>query len=235
MASYGPTFGSIGLVEVLEAISGHPNMSVPLGVNQGRGIATGYWFNHNGETSVSMAISEDGTVQVSVGTPDVGGSRASLCLMVAERLGVRYEDVRVNVAETGSLGINEPTHGSRATFASGKAAIIAADQAIAEMCRRVALEWGIDQDAVEWVDGAVQPAGPNAGKFPPMSIAEIAGKMGQTGGPISGHHESLPEGVGASFGAHVVDVEVDPETGRVKNTTLFSRTRRGARDPSILC
>jgi CO/xanthine dehydrogenase Mo-binding subunit len=216
VASYGPTFGSIGLVEVLEAISGHPNMSVPLGVNQGRGIATGYWFNHNGETSVSMAISEDGTVQVSVGTPDVGGSRASLCLMVAERLGVRYEDVRVNVAETGSLGINEPTHGSRATFASGKAAIIAADQAIAEMCRRVALEWGIDQDAVEWVDGAVQPAGPNAGKFPPMSIAEIAGKMGQTGGPISGHHESLPEGVGASFGAHVVDVEVDPETGRVK-------------------
>ncbi|QEW19583.1 4-hydroxybenzoyl-CoA reductase subunit alpha [Marinibacterium anthonyi] len=213
-ASYGPKFGSIGLIEVLEAVKSHPNLTAPLGENQGRGMAVGYWFNHSGETSVSMAISEDGTAQVSVGTPDIGGSRASIGLMVAERLGIPYEDVRVNVVETGALGVNEPTHGSRATFASGKAAVIAAEQAITEMCKRAAAEWGIDAEAVEWVDGAAQPAGPNAGKFPPLSIAEIAAKMGSTGGPISGHHESVPEGVGASFGAHVVDVEVDPETGR---------------------
>ncbi|SMX42759.1 xanthine dehydrogenase family protein molybdopterin-binding subunit [Maliponia aquimaris] len=215
-ASYGPKYGSIGLIEVLEATKEHPNLNAPLGPNQGRGVATGYWFNHGGETSVSMAISEDGTAQVSVGTPDIGGSRASIGLMVAETLGIPYEDVRVNVVETGALGVNEPTHGSRATFASGKAAVIAAGHAIKEMCRRAANEWDIDPEAVEWVNGAAQPAGPNAGKFPPMTIAEIAGKMGSTGGPISGHHESLPEGVGASFGTHVVDVEVDPETGAVK-------------------
>ncbi|WP_172332323.1 xanthine dehydrogenase family protein molybdopterin-binding subunit [Mangrovicoccus sp. HB161399] len=213
-ASYGPTFGSIGLVETLEAVKSHPNLELPLGPNQGRGIASGYWFNHSGETSVSLAISEDGTVQVSVGTPDIGGSRASIALMTAETLGIAYEDVRVNVVETGALGVNEPTHGSRATFASGKAAVIAARRAIAEMCRRAAAEWGIDAEAVEWANGAAQPAGPNAGKFPPMGIEEIAAKMGSTGGPISGHHESVPEGVGASFGCHVVDVEVDPETGR---------------------
>ncbi|MFZ7092635.1 xanthine dehydrogenase family protein molybdopterin-binding subunit [Primorskyibacter sp. 2E233] len=213
-ASYGPKFGSIGLIETLEATKTHPNLSAPLGPNQGRGIASGYWFNHGGETSVSMAISEDGTAQVSVGTPDIGGSRASIALMTAETLGIPYEDVRVNVVETGALGVNEPTHGSRATFASGKAAVEAATHAIKEMCRRAANEWGIDEDAVEWVDGAAQPAGPNAGKFRPMTIAEIASKMGSTGGPISGHHESVPGGVGASFGTHVVDVEVDPETGR---------------------
>ncbi|MBY6117663.1 xanthine dehydrogenase family protein molybdopterin-binding subunit [Mameliella alba] len=213
-ASYGPKYGSIGLVETLEATKAHPNLSIPLGPNQGRGIAAGYWFNHNGETSVSLAISEDGTAQVSVGTPDIGGSRASIALMTAETLGIPYEDVRVNVVETGALGVNEPTHGSRATFASGKAAVVAAGHAITEMCRRAANEWGIDPEAVEWVDGAAQPAGDNAGKFPPMTIAEIAGKMGSTGGPISGHHESVPDGVGASFGCHVVDVEVDPETGR---------------------
>lgn len=213
-SSYGPKFGSIGLSEVLEATKSHPNLQAELGPNQGRGFAVGYWFNHNGETSVSMAISEDGTVQVSVGTPDIGGSRASIALMTAETLGIPYDDVRVNVVETGALGVNEPTHGSRATFASGKAAVEAAQQAIQEMCRRAAQEWGIDEDAVEWVDGAAQPAGPNAGEFPPLTIKEIAGKMGSTGGPISGHHESVPSGVGASFGAHVVDVEVDPETGR---------------------
>ena len=214
MASYGPKFGSIGLVEVLEAVKAHPHLDQPLGPNQGRGMASGYWFNHGGETSVSMAISEDGTAQVSIGTPDIGGLRASIGLMVAETLGVPFKDVRVNVVETGALGVNEPTHGSRACFASGKAAVEATGQAIAEMCRRAAAEWGIEPEAVEWVDGAAQPAGPNAGKFPPLTIAEIAGKMGETGGPISGHHESVPDGVGASFGAHVVDVEVDPETGR---------------------
>lgn len=215
-ASYGPKFGSIGLIEVLEALKAHPNLGEPLGENQGRGIASGYWFNHSGETSVSMSIATDGTVQVSVGTPDIGGSRASLGLMVAEHLGIPYEDVRVNVVETGALGENEPTHGSRATFASGKAAILSTDQAIKEMCRRAAKEWGIDEEAVEWADGAAQPAGPNAGKFPPMTIKEIASNMGSTGGPISGHHEGVPGGVGASFGAHVVDVEVDPETGFTK-------------------
>jgi CO/xanthine dehydrogenase Mo-binding subunit len=213
-ASYGPTFGRIGLVETLEAAAAHPNLAAPLGPNQGRGIATGYWFNHSGETSVSMAIGEDGTAQVSVGTPDIGGSRASIALMVAETLGIGYDDVRVNVVETGSLGVNEPTHGSRATFASGKAAVESAQAAIREMCRRAAAEWGIDAEAVDWVDGAAQPAGPNAGRFPPMPLKEIAGKMGGTGGPISGHHESVPAGVGSSFGVHVVDVEVDPETGK---------------------
>jgi CO/xanthine dehydrogenase Mo-binding subunit len=213
-ASYGPTYNRIGLVETLEATMAHANLKVPLGPNQGRGAAAGFWFNHGGETSVSLAIGEDGTVTVSVGTPDVGGSRASLSMMTAETLGIAYEAVRVNIVETGALGVNEPTHGSRATFASGLAAVEAAKQAIAQMCARAAAEWGIDAEAVEWLDGAAVPAGPNAGKFPPMSIAEIAAKMGSTGGPISGHHEVTAGGVGASFGAHVVDVEVDPETGR---------------------
>lgn len=215
-ASFGPKFGSIGLVEVLEAVKKHPNLSEPLGENQGRGIASGFWFNHGGETSVSLAISEDGTAQVSIGTPDIGGLRASISLMVAETLGIAYEKVRVNIVETGALGVNEPSHGSRATFASGKAAVMAAEDAIKEMCARAAKEWGIDEDAVEWVNGAAQPAGANAGDFPPMTIEEIAGKMGSTGGPISGHYESTLDGVGASFGAHVVDVEVDPETGHTK-------------------
>ena len=99
-----------------------------------------------------------------------------------------YEDVRVNVVETGALGINEPTHGSRAPPSpAARRRCVATEQAIAEMCRRAAAEWGIDPEAVEWNDGAAQPAGPNAGKFPPMSIAEIAGKMSDTGGPIAGH------------------------------------------------
>ena len=213
-SSFGPTFRKIGLIETLKAAKSHPNLSIELGPNQGRGIASGFWMNHGGETSISMALGEDGTVTLSIGTPDIGGSRASMALMVSETLGIPYEDVRVNVVETGSLGVNEPTHGSRATFAIGKAAVEACNEAIKEMCIRAANKWGIDPEAVDWFDGAAHPSGPNAGGFPPMTIKEIGRRMGQTGGPISGHHATTFAGAGESFGTHVVDVEVDPETGR---------------------
>jgi CO/xanthine dehydrogenase Mo-binding subunit len=213
-SSFGPTFRKIGLIETLEAAKSHPNLEVELGPNQGRGIASGFWMNHGGETSISMALGEDGTVTLSIGTPDIGGSRASMALMVSETLGIPYEDVRVNVVETGSLGVNEPTHGSRATFATGKAAVEACNEAIKEMCRRAAEKWGIDPEAIDWFDGAAHPSGPNAGDFPPMTIKEIGRRMGRTGGPISGHHATTYGGAGESFGTHVVDLEVDPETGR---------------------
>lgn len=213
-ATFGPKFPPVGLIETLEAAKAHPNYAVKLGPNQGRGVASGYWMNWGGETSASVAIGDDGSVQVSIGTVDIGGSRASMALMAAEAFGIPYENVRVSIADTGSLGINEPTHGSRATFASGLATIEAAREAIGKLCQRAADKWDIDVDAVTWEDGHAKPSGPNAGDFEPLSIAEIAAEMGSTGGPISGHHESTPDGFGGSFGTHLVDVEVDPETGR---------------------
>jgi CO/xanthine dehydrogenase Mo-binding subunit len=213
-ASYGPTFQRIGLVETLEAARAHPHFLAPLKPRQGRGISCGFWFNFGMETSVSMALSEDGSVQLMVGTPDIGGSRASMALMAAEELGIPYENVRVTIADTASLGFNEQSHGSRATYASGLATIKAARDVIAKLCARAAAKWGIDAEAVSWVDGSAVPSGPNAGDFEPLSLAEIAARMGRTGGPISGHYEASPEGAGVSFATHIVDAEVDPETGK---------------------
>lgn len=213
-ASYGPRFDDIGLVECLEAARDHPHYSAPLEQGQGRGISCGFWFNHGGETSVSLALSEDGTVQVSVGTPDIGGSRASMALMASETLGIPYENIRVTIADTATLGYNDVSHGSRVTYASGLATIKAAQAAIAEMCKRAAAKWGIPEDAVKWEDGCAVPSGPNAGDFEPLAMADITATMGATGGPISGHFEATPEGAGVSFGVHIVDAQVDPETGK---------------------
>ncbi len=215
-AAYGPTYPAIGLEATLEAAKAHPHWSAPLGKNQGRGVACGFWFNFGGDTCVSLMINPDGTVSLSEGNPDIGGSRASMSMMAAEELGVPMEQVRTIVADTASLGQNEVTDGSRVTFAVGLATIKAARHAIEIMKERAAMTWGIDVDAVEWVDGAAQPAGPNAGKFPPMSIGEIAAIAANTGGPIAGHHEVNAEGAGVSFGTHIADTEVDPETGAVK-------------------
>jgi len=139
-----------------------------------------------------------------------------MTMMAAEELGIPYDQVRTIIADTGSLGQNEVTDGSRVTFAVGLATIKAAEAAKKEMCRRAAMVWGIDEEAVEWEDGAARPAGPNAGKFPPMTLKEIAAIASNTGGPIAGHHEVNAEGAGVSFATHMVDVELDRDTGSTK-------------------
>lgn len=216
VASYGPTFNDIGLEAILQKVGEHPHYTAPMEANQARGLACGFWFNFGGDTSVSLSINADGTASVVEGNPDIGGSRASISMMAAEELGISYEKVRTTIADTGSLGFNNVTDGSRVTFAVGLATIKAARAAKAEMCARVAKIWGIDEDAVEWVDGCVKPSGPNAGEFPPMSLVEIAAVSSQTGGPIAGHHEVNVDGAGVGFGVHLADVEVDPETGATK-------------------
>jgi len=215
-ASFGPKWPRIGLVETLEAAKAHPHYAAPLKPGQGRGISCGFWFNHGGETSVSLAMSEDGSAQIMVGTPDIGGSRASMALMAAEVLGIPYENIRCTIADTSSLGYNEISHGSRVTYASGLATIKAAQAAVKELCKRAAAKWGIPEDAVYWEDGYAKPSGPNAGEFDPLHISEITATMGATGGPINGHFEATPEGAGVSFATHIVDAEVDRETGATK-------------------
>lgn len=217
-ASFGPTFDQIGLVETLEAAKAHPHYAAPVAEGGGRGISCGFWFNHGGETAVSLALSEDGTVSISVGTPDIGGSRASMAQMAAEELGIPYEKIRTTIADTATLGYNEISHGSRVTYASGLATIQAARDTIKKLCARAAAKWGIDPDAVVWEDGCAKPSGPNAGEFEPMTLAQIARKMGATGGPIVGHYEATPEGAGVSFATHIVDAEVDRETGSTRVT-----------------
>ena len=215
-ASYGVTYPAIGLEATLRRAKDHPHWKAPLGPNQGRGVACGFWFNFGGNTCVSMNIAPDGTVNVIEGNPDIGGSRASMSMMAAEELGIPYDRVRTVIADTASLGLNDVTDGSRVTFAVGLATIEAARDAKREMCKRAAMVWGIDPEAVEWKDGAAHPAGPNAGKHPPMSVADIAAIASNTGGPIAGHYEVNAEGAGVSFATHMVDTEVDPETGAVK-------------------
>ena len=213
---YGPTFGPVGFVECLEAARDHPIMKAKLGPNQGRGIAAGFWPNFGGQTSVSVNVTDDGHVLVSLGTPDIGGSRASMCMIAAEELGIPYDRVQAIIADTSSLGFNDTTGGSRVTHSAGLATIEAARKIIEIMKNRAAKVWGIEADAVVWEDGQVRPSGPNAGDNKPMSFAEVAAMAASTGGPIAGHAEINAEGAGASFGVQVADVEVDPETGHTK-------------------
>ncbi|MBL8789457.1 MAG: xanthine dehydrogenase family protein molybdopterin-binding subunit [Rhizobiales bacterium] len=222
-SSYGPVYGPIGIGPTLEAAKNHPHMKAPLGPNQGRGMACGFWFNFGGQTCVDVNVTPDGSVTVAVGTVDVGGSRASLALAVAEELGVPYDQVRVIVADTSSLGHNDMTDGSRGTFSSSMAAVDATRKAVQTLRERAAKIWEIPVDEVEWMDGHAHAVGEKHGNKAPLSVKEISAQAANTGGPIAGHSEIVADGAGVSFATHICDAEVDPETGRttIKRYTVI--------------
>ncbi|MDG2336114.1 MAG: xanthine dehydrogenase family protein molybdopterin-binding subunit [Myxococcota bacterium] len=213
LASFGPRYRRIGCVETLEAVRDHPHYSAPLGPNQGRGVALGFWFNAGLQSSAGVNLNPDGTVTVLSGNPDIGGSRASLAIMAAEEFGIEYEHVDVMVADTHAVGYTDVTGGSRVTFATGMAIIEAARDVMGQLCKRAAAVWDVDAERVSWhegearLDGGVEPA--------PLSLAALAKNAGKTGGPISARAALTARGVGMGFGAHICDVEVDPETGKV--------------------
>jgi CO/xanthine dehydrogenase Mo-binding subunit len=212
---YGPKLAHGGYIETLEALKHHPDYHTPLGPNQGRGVASGYWFNGGGESSATIQVNADGTITVATGSVDVGGSRASMALMAAETFGVDYSQVRAIVADTSSVGYTHVTGGSRVTFATGTAVVDAAKKAIDELRARAAMIWDVDVDGVVWEDGAAKPASSNVGDFQPMSLKELAGKAAVTGGPITTAASVNAGGQAPGFASQFCDVEVDPETGKV--------------------
>jgi CO/xanthine dehydrogenase Mo-binding subunit len=213
---YGAKHAHAGFAETLRALQRHPGYTAPLGKNQGRGMASGYWFNGGGESSATVHVNEDGTVVVATGSPDIGGSRASMALMAAETLGIEYEKVRPIVADTNSVGYTQGTGGSRVTYATGRAVVDACNKVIAELCARAAKIWKVEPDDVIWEDGCARPAGKRAGEFEPLPLKAIAAKRTATGGPISASASLNAEGNAPGFAVQFCDVEVDPETGLVK-------------------
>jgi CO/xanthine dehydrogenase Mo-binding subunit len=212
---YGPKMAHGGYVETIEALINHPAYKAPLGKNQGRGVASGYWFNGGGESSATVQVNEDGTVTITTGSVDIGGSRASMALMAAETLGIDYSQVRSFVADTASVGFTNPTGGSRVTFATGTAIVEASKKVVDELRQRAALIWDVDVEGVVWEDGCARPAGSNVGDFPPLSLKEIAAKKALTGGPLTAAASVNAGGQAPGFTTQFCDVEVDPETGKV--------------------
>jgi CO/xanthine dehydrogenase Mo-binding subunit len=212
---YGPTHQNIGFTAVLDAVKAHPHWKSPLKEGHGRGLATGFWFNIGGESTAQVHVNEDGSVTAATGSPDIGGSRASIGMMVAEVLGVPATSVRTIVADTASIGFTHVTGGSRVTFATGMAATQAAEKVVDDLKKRAAQTWDIPVEAVEWKDGKAYPAGSNAGAFEPLDLATLALKAARTGGPLIAEVSLNAQGAGPGFGAHICDVSVDKETGHV--------------------
>ena len=215
VAPYGPKYQAIGFRETLEEARKHPNYSAPLGPNQGRGVASGFWFNAGLQSSASVRVNEDGTAVVTTGNPDIGGSRATQAMMVAEELGIGAEQVVPRVGDTDSVGYTDVTGGSRTAYATGMAIIEASQDIVRQLRERAANIWGVEVDDVAWEDGRAVPTNGASGDALPLSLAEIAAKMPMTGGPLVAEAALNAPMAGPGFATHLCDVEIDPETGKV--------------------
>ena len=208
----GVQFPRIGMKETLQAIQESEHWRKPLtGKHRGRGIASGFWFNCGLKSSLTAMLNLDGTVSLIEGCTDIGGSRASIAMQLAETLGIAAEDVKPTVVDTDSVGYNDVTGGSRITFATGIAAHQAGMEMRKQMMMRAAEFWEVDADDVEFEVGTFH--GPEGKSF---TFSELAEKIAATGDPITVKGTSSEAGQGGAFGTHCVDVEVDPETGKVE-------------------
>lgn len=204
----GPVHRHIGYTAVLEAAQNHPHYAAPLGgKNRGRGVAAGFWFNWGGKSSASASVNSDGTVNLVEGSTDIGGSRASIAMQFAETLGIAYEDVRPQVVGTAAVGYNDVTGGSRTTFGTGWAVYELGKKILAEMRQRAAALWEVDADAVTVADGVFSSGDKQ------ITFRELAGQLDP---PVTASAAVHPQDFGPGFGLHIVDVEVDPETGKVE-------------------
>jgi CO/xanthine dehydrogenase Mo-binding subunit len=208
----GIAFPRIGHEECVEAALNSDHYRSPIeGPYRGRGVASGYWFNGGMQSSVVVAVNTDGSVNLIEGSTDIGGTRASLAMQLAETLGIPYESIRPSVVDTDSIGHNDVTGGSRTTFATGLAVYEAGMAVRREMVARAAKLWGLPEEDVEYVDGIVRSK-KDGRQF---TFKEIAAQSARTGGPITGKASLVARGVGGAYGTHIVDVEVDPDTGKV--------------------
>ncbi len=217
----GVPFPSMGCVEVEEAMKNHPHYKSPLkGANRGRGVAMGYWGNAGMNSSATINVTSNGTITLVTGSVDIGGTRASLAMQAAEVLGLAAEDVHPSVADTDSVGYTGVTGGSRTTFATGIAVIKAAEDVKRQMIERAALLWETQPEDVGFKDGVF-----TSKKNPQDTITfqKLAGQLMNTGGPVTASASADPKQVGPSFSGMIVDIEVDPETGKVDvlRTTIF--------------
>ena len=214
----GTAYGHMGLRETLEAVRAHPHYSAPLaGENAGRGVAIGFWGNGAGPASAVASVVDDGTVHLLTGSVDIGGLRTVVAQQLSDTLGIPVEDVNPHIGDTDAIGYTSSTSGSSTAFKSGTAVYEAGLDVRRQLVERAARIWDVPGDDVEYKDGVMTRRGRPDQR---LTFREAAAILADTGGPVVGRANVTARGQAAAISANIVDVEVDPETGRVGVTRL---------------
>jgi CO/xanthine dehydrogenase Mo-binding subunit len=164
------------------------------------------------QSSAAINVNADGTISLVTGSADIGGTRVAVAMQAAEVLGLNAEDVHPTVADTDSIGWTGVTGGSRTAVDTGRAAIEAAEDIKRQMSDRAALLWEVGPEEVSFEEGTFKCAKDSSKR---ITFKELAARLPKLGGLITISVASSPRQAAPALAGNLVDLEVDPETGKV--------------------
>ena len=208
-------YNRIGLKEVLKRVSEHPAWTTPLepGLHRGRGFATGFWQGATLASSAYVLVHTDGSITLNSGQVDLTGTRTTMGQIVAQEMQVPLDTVSVRVGDTESTPYTDLSAGSRTAYAFGAAVHEACQQAMAQLKAHAAEQFDVTPEEVEYANGTFWVRENQEQSADLTTIARNSTRRGT--GPVCGYGTVTRLQAAPQFGANVVDVEVDPETGKV--------------------
>ena len=235
----GQRITSNGFMECLDEVekrSGWRDRYGKLPFGKGLGIAGSMYIsgtnypvypNPMPQAGIQIQIERSGRVTVFTGGNDIGqGSNSVVAWIAAEELGVSPEDVRVVAADTDLCPVDLGAYSSRVTFMVGNATIDAARKLRKLVVEAVAAEWQVDEERVRLGGGLALDLSDAKNTLPIKEAFQLAEARHDTLGATGSYNTPTLGGdyrggtIGASpaysFTAHVVEVDVDVETGFVK-------------------
>ena len=227
----GTPFPAIGLTTIIDRIATHAcwrEPIVPGRLPRGRGLAFGYWRGTSMTSAAHVSITGDGRPMVTMGAVDISGTRTAMAQVAAEEFGLPVDHVHVAMGDTKSVGYSDASAGSRVGRTMAAAVSQACRDALQQLTPRAAQKLQCSPSEIAYRDG-VFTAGAASIKLSDLMQSTL------TEGAIIGRGVSTKLPLGVEAGAHVCDVEVDPETGQVTilKYTAFQDVGRALNPPAV--
>lgn len=189
----------------------------PSAVAGSLGSAVGFW-----ESGV-VRVHPSGKVTVFTGSHTHGqGHETTFAQIVADELGVPFEDVEIVHGDTGRVPYGMGTYGSRSASVGGSALVRSAEK-IREKARKIAahqLEADVDDVVFDQTNGTlyVKGAPDRAKSFAEIALAAYTAHNLPEGLEPGLEEQAFYDPANFTFpnSAHIAQVEVDPETGQVE-------------------
>ncbi|MCX6544379.1 MAG: molybdopterin-dependent oxidoreductase [Acidobacteria bacterium] len=178
------------------------------------------------QAGIQLKLDRSGIVTVFTGSNDIGqGSSSVVQYLVAEELGIALDQIRVVAADTDLCPVDLGAYSSRVTFMVGNATIDACRKVRSQIVEAVAAAWKVPATRVVLAGGCARDTDDASRVIPMAEAFALAETMFDTLGATGSYNTPTLGGsyrggsIGAapaySFTAHVVEVSVDPETGRI--------------------
>ncbi len=210
--SSGILLPKIGLKQLLKKVEESDHWKSRLtGRNTGRGLAVGFWFNAGMSSAASVKLHRDETATLIVGSVDITGTRTAFKQFCAESLGIEPERVAVEVGDTAEVGYTDVSGGSRTVYSTGMAVQQACEDLMDQYTGMAAKRLKARKEKVAFKEGVFYVKGDRKKQVPLAELLDVIDATLVGTGSVA----NLPFCKAPAYSADLVDVEVDPETGKV--------------------